>query len=291
MYVNIDMYMKGRFDPGGVPSLSAFVADVARDVPEGDSTVYERWKVSEAARRKAPDTASFVPDLKALGSGADFVPFQDHLAVPTMAIEFIGENGYGYGTYHTNYDSRAYVEQVADPGFTQGVLMSQVLGTLALRMSEADVLPFQYSDYASKLLDAVDAMAGWSREAGMPIDPAVLRERAELVRVTAADLEQAVTQALATGGVPAQNRAALNDRLARLEQALADDDGAADTTWYRHVLYGWNIYSLYDGQPFPGLAEALRVKDAARVAHELGRIQRALDRMHQELLAARRLVP
>ncbi|MBL8138498.1 MAG: hypothetical protein JNL48_17890, partial [Acidobacteria bacterium] len=195
------------------------------------------------------------------------------------------------GTYHTNYDSRAYVEQVADPGFTQGVLMSQVLGTLALRMSEADVLPFQYSDYASKLLDAVDAMAGWSREAGMPIDPAVLRERAELVRVTAADLEQAVTQALATGGVPAQNRAALNDRLARLEQALADDDGAADTTWYRHVLYGWNIYSLYDGQPFPGLAEALRVKDAARVAHELGRIQRALDRMHQELLAARRLVP
>ena len=38
-----------------------------------------------------------------------------------MAIEFIGDNGYGYGTYHTNYDSRAYVERVADPGFAQGV--------------------------------------------------------------------------------------------------------------------------------------------------------------------------
>jgi len=289
MYVNIDMYMKGRFDPGGVPSLSAFVADVAKDVPEGDSTVYERWKASEAARRKAADATSFVPDLKALGSGADFVPFQDHLAVPTMAIEFIGENGYGYGTYHTNYDSRAYVEQVADPGFRQGVLMSQVLGTMALRMSEADVLPFQYSDYASKLLDAVDAAVGWSREAGMPFDPAPLRERAEQVRVSAADLEGAVAEALAGGGVSAQNRAALNDRLARLEQALADDDGAADTKWYRHVLYGWNIYSLYDGQPFPGLAEALRVKDASRVTHELGRIQRALERMHQELLTARRL--
>ena len=33
MYVNIDMYMKGRFDPGGVPSLRAFVADVVKDVP------------------------------------------------------------------------------------------------------------------------------------------------------------------------------------------------------------------------------------------------------------------
>ena len=290
MYVNIDMYMKGRFDPGGVPSLSAFVADVAKDVPEGDTTVFERWKASEAARQKVTDLSTFMPDLEALGSGADFVPFQDHLAVPTMAIEFIGDNGYGYGTYHTNYDSRAYVEQIADPGFRQGVLMSQVLGTMALRMSEADVLPFRFSDYAAKLLEAVDAAAGWSREAGVAMDAAPLRERAEAVRVAAAALEQAIDTALASGGVPASSRAALNDRLSRMEQTLADDDGAADTKWYRHVFYGWNIYSLYDGQPFPGLAEAFRLQDAGRVAHERGRIERALDRMLAELGAARALV-
>ncbi len=290
MYVNIDMYMAGRFDPGGVPSLSAFVADVAKDVPEGETTVYERWKASEAARQKVADTSTFTPDLEALGSGADFVPFQDHLAVPTMAIEFIGDNGYGYGTYHTNYDSRAYVERIADPGFRQGVLMAQVLGTMALRMSEAEVLPFRFSHYAAKLLDAVDAASGWSREAGVAMDAAPLRERAEAVRVAAAALEQAIDGALASGGVPASSRAALNDRLSRMEQTLADDDGAADTKWYRHVFYGWNIYSLYDGQPFPGLAEAFRLKDAGRVAHERGRIERALDRMLAELGAARALV-
>lgn len=290
MYVNIDMYMAGRFDPGGVPSLSAFVADVAKDVPEGDTTVYERWKASEASRQKVAETSAFTPDLEALGSGADFVPFQDHLAVPTMAIEFIGDNGYGYGTYHTNYDSRAYVERIADPGFRQGVLMAQVLGTMALRMSEAEVLPFRFSHYAAKLLDAVDAANGWSREAGVAMDAAPLRDRAEAVRVAAAALEEAIDGALASGGVPASSRAALNDRLSRMEQTLADDDGAADTKWYRHVFYGWNIYSLYDGQPFPGLAEAFRVKDAGRVSHELGRIQRALDRMLAELGAAQALV-
>ncbi len=290
MYVNIDMYMKGRFDPGGVPSLSAFVADVAKDVPEGDTTVFEHWKASEAARQKVADTSTFTPDLEALGSGADFVPFQDHLAVPTMAIEFIGDNGYGYGTYHTNYDSRAYVEQIADPGFTQGVLMAQVLGTMALRMSEAEVLPFHFSHYAAKLLDAVDAASGWSREAGVAMDAAPLRSRAEAVRIAAVALEQDIGVALASGGVPAAARVALNDRLSRMEQTLADDDGAADTKWYRHVFYGWNIYSLYDGQPFPGLAEAFRLKDAARVAHERGRIERALDRMLAELDAARRLL-
>ena len=64
-----------------------------------------------------------------------------------------------------------------------------------------------------------------------------------------------------------------------MEQLLVDDDGAPETKWYRHVIYGWNIYSLYDGQPFPGLAEAIRVKDPALIAREMGRIERALDRM------------
>lgn len=287
LYVNIDMYMKGRFDPGGVPSLSAFVADVAKDVPQGASTVYAEWQKSEAARAKA-DPATFVPDIKALGSGADFVPFQDHLAVPTMAIEFIGDNAYAYGTYHSNYDSRAYVERVADPGFQQGVLMSQVLGTMALRMSEADVLPFRYSHYASKLRAALDDVDRWAKDAGMPLDLAALRAAVGAAGTTARELENDIDRGLQSGRLTRERAAALNDRLGRLEQTLADDDGAADSKWYRHVFVGWNIYSLYDGQPFPGVFEAFRVKDQARVAHELGRIQRALERLHRELLAARR---
>ena len=290
MYVNIDMYMKGRFDPGGVPSLAAFVADVTKDVPEGASTVYEQWKRSEAARVPAAgrpvEAATFTPDLKPLGSGADFVPFQDHLGVPTMAIEFIGDNGYGYGTYHSNYDSRAYVEKVADPGFQHGVLMSQVLGTMALRMSQADVLPFRFAHYGEKLIDAVDAAQSWAKDAGMAMDVTPLRTRAEAVRIASAALEAAIDARLASGRLDQSRLAQLNDRLARMEQRLADDDGAPDTKWYRHVFYGWNIYSLYDGQPFPGLAEALRVKDPARVTRELGRIERALDRMAGELTAA-----
>ncbi|MBC7895542.1 MAG: M28 family peptidase, partial [Cytophagaceae bacterium] len=196
LYVNTDMYMRGRFDPGGVPSLSAFVADVVKDVPDGASTVYDAWQASEwkrlPAARKQGDVSAFVPDLKPLGSGADFVPFQDHLGVPTMAIEFIGDNGYGYGTYHTNYDSRAYVEKIADPGFAQGVLMSRVLGTMALRMSQADVLPFRFSHYGTKLREAIASAEGWATEAGVAIDVAPLRTRAAAVAKASASLETAL---------------------------------------------------------------------------------------------------
>jgi hypothetical protein len=43
---------------------------------------------------------------------------------------------------------------------------------------------------------------------------------------------------------------------------------------------------LYDGQPLPGLAEAIRLKDPARVAQETARIENALRRMLAELRQA-----
>jgi N-acetylated-alpha-linked acidic dipeptidase len=269
-YVNTDMYMTGRFDPGGVPSLSPFVADVARDVPGWKTSVYEEWQQS---------TKSSSPDLEPLGSGADFVPFQDHLGVPTLAVEFIGENGYGFGTYHSNYDSRAYVEAIADPGFHQGAILARLLGTLALRMSEADVLPFRFSHYARRLKEAVTAA-----------HLSTLTERVDRIGSAARELEAAIDTHLQSGRVPA-NAAALNDRLARLEQQLADDEGAPESRWYRHVFYGWNIYSLYDGQPFPGHADAVRRHDGDRVRHETARIERALDRMLAGLTSARKFIP
>lgn len=267
-YVNTDMYMKGRFDAGGAPSLREFVTQVASALP-GTIT-------------QTPDEQSM--PWKALGSGADFVPFQDHLGVPSLSVEFIGANGYGFGTYHSNYDSRAYVEQIADPGFEQGVAMARVLGTLALRMSNADILPFRFADYAERLRQAVAELGGPVHEARIAVAIEGWLARAKEIATAATQLDSAIDRRLNRGGTG--DFRALNDRLARLEQKLADDDGAPASRWYRHVFYGWNIYSLYDGQLFPGLMEALRLRDADRVKHESARITRAFDRMHAELTAA-----
>jgi N-acetylated-alpha-linked acidic dipeptidase len=268
VYINTDMYMKGRFDPGGAPSLREFVGETILTVPAGRSDVFTGWDQK----------------WKSLGSGADFVPFQDHLGIPSLSIEFIGENGYGFGTYHSNYDSRAYVEKVADPGFEQGVVMARVLGALALRMSNAVILPFRFADYAERLKRAVlPDTAGWVHESRIFVDVQTLHARAKEIEMAATELSGAIDRRLAK---EPGDFAALNDRLARLEQQLADDEGAPDSRWYRHVFYGWDIYSLYDGQLFPGLATAFRLRDAERVKHESARISRAFDRMHAELRAA-----
>jgi N-acetylated-alpha-linked acidic dipeptidase len=268
VYINTDMYMRGRFDPGGAPALREFVSETMLGVPAGHSDVLTGWDQK----------------WKSLGSGADFVPFQDHLGIPSLSIEFIGENGYGFGTYHSNYDSRAYVEKIADPGFEQGVVMARVLGALALRISNAVILPFRFADYAERLKQAVlPEMGDWVANSRIPVDVEELHARARQIELAATELTGAIDRRLET--TPG-DFTALNDRLARLEQKLADDDGAAESRWYRHVFYGWDIYSMYDGQMFPGLATAFRLRDAERVKHEHARISRAFDRMHAELKAA-----
>jgi hypothetical protein len=77
-------------------------------------------------------------------------------------------------------------------------------------------------------------------------------------------------------------RQSLNDGLARIEQALLSDEND-ERHWYRHTIYGWNIYALYDGQPLPRVADAIRRQDQTAVDREIARVQEALARMRDGL--------
>jgi hypothetical protein len=113
------------------------------------------------------------------------------------------------------------------------------------------------------------------------LEPAVGR-----IAAGASALERQIDDGLASGRLPSTGTAELNDLLARLEQRLLDESEPVERQWYRHVIYGWDIYSLYDGQPFPRLAEAIRARDDARAAREVERIRAALARLDEGLREA-----
>ena len=293
-YINTDLYTNGRLDAGGVPSLRDLVIDVTKDIGEGASSVYDQWRASEWARQSADrrqrGIRGFDVELKALGSGADFVPFQDHLGLPTLSIEFNATGGYTYGAYHSNYDTRRFVEDVADPGFQRGAQLVRVLGSIALRLGEAEVLPFRFSHYAKTIAQFVDGVPAWTLDddgrTTVAIDVTPLAVAIRRVQTSADALERRIDDGLRTGRLPSTSSPRLNDLLARLEQRLLDDSEPADRVWYRHVIYGWDIYSLYDGQPFPRLAAAIRARDAASTGREIARIGAALDRLDSGLREA-----
>jgi N-acetylated-alpha-linked acidic dipeptidase len=281
-YINTDLYTNGRLDAGGTPSLRDLMVDVARDVPDGARSVYDRWLADERARRSTqPPPPDFEVELKALGSGADFVPFQDFLGLPTLSIEYNATGGYTYGPYHSNYDTRRFVEQVADPGFRRGAALARLLGSVALRLSQAQVLPFRFTHYAVRLDKFVAALGHPERseESAVGLDLTLLQNAISRVMREAQELEGRVDAYTSRLGATGSGSPELNDLLARMEQRLLEESMPADERWYRHLVYGWNIYSLYDGQPFPGLADAIRRHDRSAATRELAKITAAVNRM------------
>jgi N-acetylated-alpha-linked acidic dipeptidase len=286
-YINTDLFMRGHFNGGGTPSLRDFLVQVAKDVPgvDGKGTVYDDWratswqKQSLARRRQGPK--DFEVELAPLGSGADFVAFQDYLGLPTLSMQYDFDGS--YGSYHSNYDSRFYVEHFSDPGFHVARTLAQVFGLAVMRLADASILPFRYSHYARKISESLeDADACAHDDDGnevVKLELAKAKSLAAEIATRAGELERSIDANTETGRWSDAARASLNDRLAHLEQTLLDESGTPAERWYRHVVYGWNIYSLYDGQPLPGLAEAIRLKDSARIAKETARIENALRRM------------
>jgi N-acetylated-alpha-linked acidic dipeptidase len=285
-YINTDLYMRGRFDGGGTPSLRDFLVEVTKDVPalDGGGSVYDGWRADALARlpaeRRPADESAFEVELAALGSGADFVAFQDHLGLPTLQMEFDFEGS--YGTYHSNYDTRAYVERWSDPGFVVGRTLVRVLGLSVMRLASAPVLPYRYGFYARTIDRFLEGASGWAdgqAGGGLRVDLTEARRLAQAIALRADALERRIDAGLADGSLRPEQARALNDGLARLEQTLLDESEPADRRWYRHVIYGWNIYSLYAGQPLPGLAGVIRERDQAAVEREVARIEAALARM------------
>jgi N-acetylated-alpha-linked acidic dipeptidase len=286
VYLNSDMYTPGRFVAGGSPSLRDFIIELAKDLPHESGSLYEDWLATEW-ERAMPTTQRqgrdrFEVELNALGSGADFVAFQDYVGLPTLSLEFLFEGGWGYGTYHSNYDTRFFATEISDPGFEWGARHARLLGTTIMRLASAPVLPYRYSHYASHIRSFLQEAERWAvDEEGrqrVTVDTRELQSLADRIEDRSRLLEQSIDSQLRSGQVPAR-AARINDLLMRLDQALLDRSEPADVRWYRHLIYGWNIYALYSGQPLPHLYEAIRVEDPEGVANEMARIRRALTRM------------
>lgn len=299
-YVNSDLYMDGRFDPGGTPSLRDFVVEVARDVPEGGGSLQAAWRASEWRRqppeRRRRGIEGFEVELKPLGSGADFVAFQDHLGLPTLSLEFAFEGGSsGYGAYHSSADTRSYMERFGDPGFRRGLTLARVLGLVAMRLGSSELLPCRYSHSAARIVEHLRAAQEWALDEdgrrSVAFEPAPLIASALEVERQAARLEGRLDARLAAGRLRPDEARRLNDLIARAEQALLDETEPASRRWYRHVIYGWNVYSLYDGQPLPGLAESIRLGDQAAVDREAARIAAALRRLRAVVTEAEAVLP
>ena len=121
--------------------------------PSTRSGALNRDKDNEHRASNAPPQPGEEVHVSDLGSGSDFTPFLQHAGVPSTDI---GSGG-PYGVYHSAFDNYAWFVMNADPHFVYLQEMARVFGLEALRMADADVLPYDYVAYAREIGSYLDA--------------------------------------------------------------------------------------------------------------------------------------
>jgi N-acetylated-alpha-linked acidic dipeptidase len=279
--LNVDASTSGdRLSVSAVPSLRPFLYEAARSVadPRGRGTVYDVWRAGAGENVRAYGVLAGArtedPAVAILGSGSDYTVFFNHIGVPSVDMVFDGP----YGVYHSIYDTHEWMRRHGDPGFLYHAAMARLWGLMALRLANADVLPFDYGVYGRDLLSYLDDVSALARQRAVALDVAAARAAAE---------ELAALRMPAAGGP--DERVAVNAGLMAAERALLTPDGIPGRPWFRHLVYA--PLPTYQAETLPGVREAILAGDQARARAQLEVLAAALRRARAAVAGARGVTP
>jgi N-acetylated-alpha-linked acidic dipeptidase len=255
-YINADSAVSGpRFASSASPSLKGLIIEATKavDYPKTSTTVYGEWM--RASEQDGPRIGN-------LGGGSDHVGFYTHVGVPSGSLGFGGDGG----VYHSNYDNFAWYERFGDHEFVYGPTLARVDGVLALRLANADVLPYDVERYATDL----ETHAGTLRELAAERDIEVQFEN--LSEATARLAQASRRYVVARDAAVVQRRfpdtelRAINRLLLSLERALLHEEGLQERPWYRSLYASPDPFSGYASWMLPGLRYEIESDNPDRLA-------------------------
>jgi beta-lactamase class A len=178
-----------------------------------------------------------------------------------------------YGVYHSAYDNHYWIANIGDPGFKYHTLMAQFWGTVALRLANADVLPYSMETYAASVREFVRELDGLKDVDGH-LDRGSLVEGSRALRAAARRLDRAVDTALASGTLGAADADRVNQDLLAFENNWAHPAGIPGRPWFKHLLYAPRY--TYAAMTLPGITEAAERGDWAVAREQATLVQQAL---------------
>ncbi|HSM86640.1 MAG TPA: transferrin receptor-like dimerization domain-containing protein, partial [Candidatus Limnocylindrales bacterium] len=313
IYINTDGNGRGFLGVEGSHSLEKFVNGVARDItdPEKNISVWKRLQALRMVEGKPEERkeASSRSDLRiaALGSGSDYTAFIDHLGIASVNVAYGGEDD--GGIYHSIYDDFYWFTHFSDTDFVYGRALSQTVGTMVLRFADADVLPYDFSDFADTVHKYSDELKkllkdrqeeardrnqnldeGAFNAASDPRRPRVAPPREEVPPfINFAPLDNAeaaldrgaeryakAVKALPSGSADSARLQSLNRKLIQSERELSSPEGLPRRPWYQNLIYAPGYYTGYGAKTLPGVREAIEEKRYQEAEKEIALVAKAL---------------
>ncbi|KAE8775826.1 putative glutamate carboxypeptidase 2 [Hordeum vulgare] len=274
-YLNVDVGVSGSgVDASATPQLDELLKQASKKVQNPDNgteSLYDMWMASDS---------SLIGRLG--GGGSDYSAFVQHIGIPSVDMAI----GTGYAVYHSLYDDFTWMEKYGDPMFRRHVAVASVWGLVALRLSDEEILPFNYSSYAAELENgAVDIS---KRVLGMPVSLSPLHKSIKQFNTAVLKVDSEL-QALQTSKFWSLRRnnplrmRDLNDRLMMTERAFTEREGLSGRPWYKHMIYGPSLYNDYGAEVYPGVDDAIQTAKKTNtsqswqsVQHEIHRIARVI---------------
>ncbi|HXG64850.1 MAG TPA: M28 family metallopeptidase, partial [Blastocatellia bacterium] len=296
-YLNSDSTGKGFLGAGGSHSLERFLNEVARDVqdPKQNKSVWEvlrERRIEQARSDEDKRELQTRADLRisALGSGSDYTPFIQHLGIASLNTGFGGESG--GGVYHSIYDTFTWYTKFSDGTFEYSRALSQLNGTIVMRLANADVLPFEFTNLAETVTGYIEEIAQLAGKSNPPkaIDFAPLRMAAKSLTESARRYEDALQRARANGFQKVRQMKALNELLYKSERRLTNQEGLPRRPWFKHQIYAPGFYTGYGVKTIPGVREAVEQKQWDEVAPQMKNASAALLALASQIDAATRLL-
>ena len=300
-YINSDSNGRGYLGVEGSHTLEKFSNEIARDIsdPETKLSVWKRNQLHEIANAKTAEQREEIRkrgDLRipALGSGSDYTAFLQHDGVASLNIGFGGEDG--GGIYHSIYDDFYWFTHFSDTEFVYGRALAQAGGTAVMRLADADLLPFEFGNFADTVQTYLKELKTLSqksqddiRERNREIEegvfkatndpkrplipPAVeavpphlnfapLEDATDALTRSAAEYRKALEQANANGGAAlgSASLTEVNKMLIDSERRLTNAEGLPNRPWFKHQLYAPGFYTGYAAKTVPAVREAIEQK-------------------------------
>ena len=274
-YINVDSSTSGpNFDGSAVGSLTPMLVETSHTLqdPASGKTLYEAWKQWDIRKKQEAKDSTEVTDFNLadtrIGSGSDHTVFLNFVGMPMIALQFEGD----YGVYHSMYDDFYWMNKVGDPGYRYHTLMSQLWGVLALRLGNADLLPFNYANYAANVRQFVTDMAKGKDLSQLDLKPVM--DGINDFETSGKKLDESITATLAAGKLDPVMAAKINQGLMQAERNWLNPDGIPGRRWFKHILYGARF--TYAHLELPGLTEAVEKGDWPTAHQQAEILQRAL---------------
>ena len=175
------------------------------------------------------------------------------------------------GVYHSAYDDLYFMAHWGDPGYLHHAAAARVAGLAALRLANADILPFNYSRYANEVSGYLDRLNQRQIDLYGEIIVSFTREmkQAQAWKAAAAEAEAEAESILASNpSIPPalQGKVGfMNQRLIRQERDLTQPKGLPDRPWFKHVIYAPGLYTGYAVQYLSALEDSLIMGEWAKV--------------------------